>query len=61
MSNMTYCRFENTVADMRDCLDAIYEGALDNLSESERLAAFEMHEIAGELAEELKDVSMESE
>lgn len=59
MSNMSYCRFENTVSDMRDCLDAIQEGALEGLSESERIAAFEMYELAGELAEELKGVSLD--
>lgn len=26
MSNMSYCRFENTAADVRDCLSAINEG-----------------------------------
>lgn len=61
MSNMSYCRFENTVSDMRDCLDSIHEGALEDLSPTERASAFEMHEVAGELAEMLKDVSMEDE
>ncbi len=26
MSNMSYCRFENTTQDMQDCLDALAEG-----------------------------------
>ena len=26
MGNMSYCRFENTLADMRDCLYALEEG-----------------------------------
>ena len=25
MANMSYCRFENTVRDMKDCLDALEE------------------------------------
>lgn len=25
MANMSYCRFENTVADMRDCINALSE------------------------------------
>ena len=29
MSNMSYCRFENTANDMRDCVNAIND-ALDN-------------------------------
>jgi uncharacterized iron-regulated protein len=27
MSNMSYCRFENTVKDMRDCMNALAEAA----------------------------------
>lgn len=26
MANMSYCRFENTYRDLRDCLDALEEG-----------------------------------
>jgi len=26
MGNMSYCRFENTLADMRDCLNALQNG-----------------------------------
>lgn len=25
MANMAYCRFQNTLKDMTDCLDALYE------------------------------------
>lgn len=32
MSNMSYCRFENTLGDLRDCRDAMDE---TDLSESE--------------------------
>ena len=37
MSNMSYCKFENTVSDMRDCIDTLDEimGNVDDLSESE--------------------------
>lgn len=35
MSNMAYCRFENTVADLRDCEEHIYD---DDISESEEAA-----------------------
>ena len=50
MSNMSYCRFRNTVGDMRDCIDALeemqnakfYEGQLvvilKNLEQAEREA-----------------------
>lgn len=33
MSNMSYCRFQNTYNDLQDCLDNINN---DNLSESEK-------------------------
>lgn len=28
MSNMSYCRFENTTSDLRDCVDALEYGDL---------------------------------
>lgn len=28
MANMSYCRFQNTRADLNDCLDALREGKL---------------------------------
>tara|TARA_Y100000034_G_scaffold41102_1_gene50590 strand:+ start:768 stop:974 length:207 start_codon:yes stop_codon:yes gene_type:complete len=36
MSNMSYCRFENTARDLRDCVYAIENGELDDLSSYER-------------------------
>ena len=35
MGNMSYCRFENTAADLRDCLSAIHRGETDDLSSYE--------------------------
>ena len=35
MGNMSYCRFENTAADLRDCLNAIHNGETDDLSSYE--------------------------
>lgn len=40
MSNMSYCRFENTFPDLKDCLDALKEG--EKLSESEKKYAKKM-------------------
>ena len=37
MGNMSYCRFENTLADMRDCLDA-----LENGLDAEELSSYEI-------------------
>ena len=28
MANMSYCRFHNTLLDLEDCLDAIYDSGL---------------------------------
>lgn len=41
MSNMSYCRFQNTLSDLRDCQEALDDGALDNgdLSPDEDRAA----------------------
>ena len=45
MSNMSYCRFENTYNDLRDCV-GVMEDAVDlpelDLSESEKDAMFGM-------------------
>ena len=38
MPNMSYCRFENTVKDMNDCLNAIEYGETNDLSDYELLA-----------------------
>ena len=36
MGNMSYCRFENTLADMSDCLSALQNGLdVEELSEYE--------------------------
>tara|TARA_R100000742_G_C4278956_1_gene102520 strand:- start:309 stop:512 length:204 start_codon:yes stop_codon:yes gene_type:complete len=32
MSNLSYCRFQNTARDLRDCLNAIEDGQIDDLS-----------------------------
>ena len=32
MGNMSYCRFENTAHDLRDCLDAIQNRETEDLS-----------------------------
>jgi hypothetical protein len=32
MGNMSYCRFENTARDLRDCLDAIQNNDLKEMS-----------------------------
>ena len=36
MSNMSYCRFENTARDLADCVDALNNGHTKDLSSYER-------------------------
>ena len=45
MSNMSYCRFHNTVEDLEDCLEYI----LDDLSESEEKKRKRLVEICYEI------------
>ena len=36
MGNMSYCRFENTARDLRDCVQAIENGEIDDLDSYEK-------------------------
>jgi len=38
MANMSYCRFQNTLADLRDCERAMNEEDVENLSDAEQKA-----------------------
>ena len=49
MPNMSYCRFENTVHDMRDCIYAIEDNDTSNLSRSEIRALEEFLDLAREI------------
>ena len=49
MANMSYCRFENTVHDMQDCIYAIEEGDTSELSNSEVRALEEFLDLAREI------------
>ena len=57
MSNMSYCRFQNTLRDLKDCLDALcdIDGNLSELSKEESRAADNLilvcEEIAGNFAQ----------
>ena len=46
---MSYCRFENTVHDMQDCIYAIEEGDTSELSSSEIRALEEFLDLAREI------------
>ena len=49
MANMSYCRFENTSQDLRDCADNLHD---DDLSESEKKARRRLIRIAREIVGE---------
>ena len=46
---MSYCRFENTVKDMRDCINAIEDGETDELSNYEVNALSSFLDLAREI------------
>lgn len=58
MPNMSYCRFENTIINMRECLNAIRDGdATDEvLSNSELEARNSMFAMCEALMDELSDL-----
>jgi hypothetical protein len=41
MGNMSYCRFENTARDLQDCLEAIENGEINDLSSQYEVDALE--------------------
>jgi len=50
MSNMDYCRFQNTLGDLRDCLAALEDN--DDLSEEEARARKALVKVCAEIAEQ---------
>ena len=46
---MSYCRFENTARDLRDCIYAIQDGEINDLSNSEIRAAQDLLALAEDL------------
>ena len=52
MSNMSYCRFENTLADLRDCENNMNES---DLSKEEKRARIELIQICERIANDYGD------
>ena len=46
MSNMSYCRFENTARDLRDCVNAYQSGDVADLNEYEVVGLQEILDLA---------------
>tara|TARA_R110002050_G_scaffold90883_3_gene191137 strand:- start:830 stop:1027 length:198 start_codon:yes stop_codon:yes gene_type:complete len=58
MGNMSYCRFYNTSKDVEDCIDAIENGDMVNLSQDEYDALMNLLYCAEkivEMKEEIED------
>ena len=49
MSNMSYCRFANTLRDLRDCNEHLWD---NDLSEDEEKARKRLIELCREIAED---------
>lgn len=51
MPNMSYCRFQNTLTDLQDCMDELYEidGDLSELSSAEKRAARYLIKLCNEI------------
>ena len=52
MGNMSYCRFENTAYDLRDCLDAIQNRETEDLSTYEVEGLEKILDLAHRIVEE---------
>lgn len=58
MSNMSYCRFRNTLSDLADCKESLDfdgldgEGEDEKMDEKERAAAISLIELCREIADE---------
>jgi hypothetical protein len=55
MANMSYCRFENTLADLQDCFDHLDDFDNGELSKSEAHAAYKLIILAAQIAESYGD------
>lgn len=57
MGNMSYCRFENTLIDLRDCYEAMRDGL--SLSKTEQRKFIQMVELCREITDMYEDCSEE--
>ena len=55
MSNMSYCRFENTTLDVLDCINAINGGEINDLSRDEQRAFVNLIMQCKEVAENFEN------
>jgi len=49
MANMSYCRFQNTLEDLRACYDVIKEDDFEDMSQEEKKAKAELIGLCGNI------------
>jgi hypothetical protein len=55
MGNMSYCRFQNTLLDLKDCFDALCEGDTGDMSPEEQGAMNALLNLCQRIAEDFND------
>lgn len=61
MPNLSYCRFRNTLNDLRDCLDVIDYESIEDLSDEELMALKQMVDVCEQIIchkESIKNVEL---
>lgn len=58
MGNMSYCRFENTLRDLRDCYKDLSETDFYELSETEQEARNKLVALCKEISEQFEEEEM---
>ena len=59
MANMGYCRFENTLSDLRDCYDNLEQFEYGDLSLSEAEAAVRLIKLCRQIADNYEGEDIE--
>jgi hypothetical protein len=54
MANMSYSRFENTLADLQDCFNALSDEGMESLSDTEKIYALKMIKVCRNFADDFE-------
>ena len=58
MANMSYCRFQNTLGDLRDCYDALNDedaDSLDEMDDDEKSARSRLIKLCGKIFRDFEE------
>lgn len=55
MPNMSYCMFEKTYGDLKDCFEALANKDLRELSETERKYAIKLIKLSKDIVDDFED------